>query len=107
MKIEMTREKIKEMQKYVEAYDKYEPEDMFQWAVKLYAEINNVNQVAVKLNEMGFRIEGKLVAGKRKQIKLSSNDVTELLNRKEDEGLLHREVKKILKLNRKRKGIVV
>jgi len=108
MKIEKVRERIQDLQQYVEAYEKYEPKNMKEMAVKLYAELNNVNEVAKLLNEKGYRKEGKLVAGKRAQVKLISNDVTEMLiNEVESGDLLHSMVKKALNQNRKRKGIVV
>lgn len=108
MKVEKVRERIKELQEYVDAYDNYEPEGMKETAIKLYAELNNVNAVARELNEQGFRKLGKLVAGKRAEVKLNSNDVTEMLNGEvEDYDLLHHIVKRVLNQNRKRKGIVV
>lgn len=108
MKIEKAKERIKELQSYVEAYEKYEPKDMKEVAVKLYAEMNNVQEVASALNEAGYRKEGKLVAGKRAQVKIISNDVTDMLNGEVKEGdLLHSMVKRILNQNRKRKGIVI
>ena len=64
MKIEKVREQIQKLQQYVEAYEKYEPKNLKEMAVKLYAELNNVHDVAKKLNENGHRKEGKLVAGK-------------------------------------------
>ena len=107
MKIDKVKERIKELQHYVDVYDKYEPKTVKQMAVKLYAELNNVNAVARLLNEKGYRKEGKLVAGKRAQVKLNSNDVTEMLNEDiEDDDLLHPIVKKVLNRNRRRKGIV-
>lgn len=108
MKIETVKQRIKEYQYYIDVYENYEPKNLKQMAIKLYAELNNVQQVANKLNEIGYRKEGKLVAGKRAKVKLTSNDVTELLNSKVEDGdLLHPIVKKILNKNRKRKGIVV
>lgn len=108
MKIEKVRERIKELQEYVDAYDNYKPEGAKEVAVKLYAETNNVSAVAKELNEAGHRKLGKLVAGKRAQVKLNSNDITEMLNSEvEAYDLLHSIVKKVLNQNRKRKGIVV
>lgn len=107
MKIEEIKKRIKEYQNYVDIYESYEATTMKQMAIKLYAELNNVNQVANKLNEKGYRKDGKLVAGERARVKLISNDVTEILNSDIEEGdLLHPEVKKILNRNRRRKGIV-
>lgn len=108
MKIEDAKERIKELQHYVNVYEDYEPQNVKQMAVKLYAELNNVNKVANKLNELGYRKDGKLVAGKRAKVKLNSNDVTKMiLSEVEQEDQLHLIVKKILNKNRKRKGIVV
>lgn len=107
MKVEEAKERVKELQHYIDVYKNYDPTNMKQTAVKLYAELNSVQQVARELNELGYRKEGKLVAGKRSKVKLNSNDVTNLLNEEADEGdLLHPIVKKILNKNRRRKGIV-
>lgn len=108
MKIETAKKLIKEYQNYIDIYESYEPKNMKQMAIKLYAELNNVNKVANKLNELGYRKDGKLVAGKRAKVKLNSNDVTEIINSDvDDDDPLHLIVKKILNKNRKRKGIVV
>lgn len=108
MKVENAKERIKELQEYVVAYENYQPEGMKEKAIKLYAKLNNVNQVAKLLNEEGYRKEGKLVASKRAQVKLESNDITNILNSDvEKYDQLHSIVKKILKRNRRRKGIVV
>lgn len=108
MKIETAKKLIKEYQNYIDIYESYEPKNMKQMAIKLYAELNNVNKVANKLNELGYRKDGKLVAGKRAKVKLNSNDVTEIINSDvDDDDPLHPIVKKILNKNRKRKGIVV
>jgi len=107
VKIEDAKERIKELQHYVNVYEDYEPQNVKQMAVKLYAELNNVNQVATALNEKGYRKEGKLVAGKRAQVKFNSNDVTKMLISEVDNGdQLHPIVKRILNRNRRRKGIV-
>lgn len=108
MKIEKARERIKELQEYVDAYDNYQAEGAKEIAVKLYAETNNVSVVAKALNEGGYRKLGKVVAGRRAQVKLTSNDVTDMLNGEvEAYDLLHSIVKKVLNQNRRRKGIVV
>lgn len=108
MKIDKVRNRINELQEYVDAYDNYVPVGVKQMAIKLYAESNNVSAVAKELNELGFRKDGKLVAGKRAQVKLNSNDVTDLLVIKADpEDELHEMVRKVLNQNRRRKGIVV
>lgn len=107
MKVEQAKERILFLQSYVDAYNSYTPEDMTEHAVKLYAELNNVQSVADALNAAGFRKEGKEVAGKRAQVKLISNDVTDMLTGEVGDGdQLHEIVKSILKKNRRRKGIV-
>lgn len=59
------------------------------------------NVVANVLNEKGYRKEGKLVAGKKAEVKLGSNDVTAMLNCDiEDDDQLHPVVKKVLNKNR-------
>lgn len=108
MKIEKARERIKHLQEYVDSYDQYQPKGMKEMAIKLYAELNNVSEVAKLLNDEGYRKEGKLVAGKRGQVKLISNDITDIINGEvAEEDHLHSEIKRILKQNRKRKGIQV
>lgn len=108
MKVEKARERIKELQEYVDAYDSYVPIGIKQRAVKLYAETNNVSAVAKALNAKGFRKEGKLVSGKRAQVKLTSNDITdELIGSVDPEDKLHEMVKKVLNQNRRRKGVIV
>lgn len=108
MKIEDVKRRIEEYQIYIDEYEKYQPDNMKEMAIKLYAELNSVNGVAKILNEKGYRKEGKLVAGKRAQVRLESNDVTEIINSKVEDGdQLHDIVKSILKRNRRRKGIVV
>lgn len=108
MKIDDAKQLVKDLQSYVEIYENYHPENIKESAIKFYAKVENVSTVARMLNEDGYRKEGKLVAGKRAQVKIESNDVTEILISKVEEGdLLHPIVKKALNRNRRRKGIVV
>lgn len=107
MKIEEAKQLIKECQEYIRSYDDYEPNTMKQNAIKLYAEYENVSAVAAALNEKGYRMPGKLVAGKRGKVKLTSNDVTKMIDSDiNSDDLLHPIVKKALNQNRRRKGIV-
>lgn len=107
MKIDEAKKMIEELQSYVTIYDSYQPENVKEDAIKLYAELENVNGVARRLNDMGYRKEGRLVAGKRAQVKIESKDVTELINAQMEPGdQLHPIVKKALNRNRRRKGIV-
>ncbi|MCT2535699.1 hypothetical protein NC661_06495 [Aquibacillus koreensis] len=106
MKIQKAKELNVELQEYVKAYESYQPKDVKEEAVKLYAELENVNMVAKELNEKGYRKDGKLVAGKVRQMKIESNDVTAMLDSSSNPGdRLHEIVKKTLSRNRKRKGI--
>lgn len=107
MKVDKARELIIELENYVAAYEAYDPTDVKEMAIKLYSESNNVGVVAKELNELGYRKEGKLVAGKRKQVKYDSNDVTAMINTvPADDDVLHDKVRKMLNKNRRRKGIV-
>lgn len=106
MKIEEAKELIKKCEEYLHAYENYEVNNLKQEAIKLYAELNNVNAIAGILNEKGYRKPGKLVAGKRRDVKLNSNDVTKLLDSDIDpDDKLHEIVKKTLRRNRKIKGV--
>lgn len=108
MKISEAKEQIERLQLYVSAYEEYEATTMKQIAVKTYAELNNVSKVTSRLNDLGYRKQGRVVAGKTKEVKLETNDVTDILNGPVDEGdQLHELVKKILRQNRKRKGVSV
>lgn len=108
MKVEIVKERMEKYQEYIKAYESYDPKNLKQDAIKLYAELGNVQEVASRLNDKGYRKEGKLVAGKRAQVKLLSNDVTEMLNSEvEDSDLLHPFVKRALNKNRRRKGIII
>lgn len=108
MKVSEATEQIERLQLYVSAYEGYEATTMKQIAVKTYAELNNVSKVTSHLNDLGYRKQGRVVAGKTKEVKLETNDVTDILNGPVDEGdQLHELVKKILRQNRKRKGVSV
>jgi len=107
MQIEKVEKRIGELQEYIDTYEIYQPVNMKEIAIRLYTEINNVNEVTNALNEKGYRKEGKLVAGKRIQVNLGINDVTAMLNCNiEDGDQLHPIVKKVLNKNKRRKGIV-
>ncbi len=98
MKISEAKKRIKEYQEYLQLHNEYKPNDMKGYAIKLYAELQNVGKIANKLNEMGFRIEGKKGGN---QVKLTSNDVTALIDTKPDSNdKLHFIVRKTLNKNR-------
>ena len=104
----MARQQIKDFQEYVDAYEIYDPTNMKEMSIKLYAEINNVSGVAKALNEMGYRKDGKLVAGKTAKVKLDSNDVTEMIiSEVAEDDYLHSMVKKVLNRNRSGRSLLV
>ncbi|MFD2628800.1 hypothetical protein [Oceanobacillus kapialis] len=103
MKVEKAKDLIEELNRYVSAYENYHPQNVKQEAIKLYAELENVGKVAKQLNKKGYTKDGKQVAGKVRQVKLDSNDVTQLLKQgPEDNDQLHIIVKKALSKNRQR-----
>lgn len=104
MRVEKARDLIKDLKKYVVAYENYHPQNVKQEAIKLYAELESVAKVAKELNARGYRKDGKPVAGMVRQIKLESNDVTKMLSNEIDENdKLHAIVKK--SLNKKKRRI--
>lgn len=106
MKIEEARELIEICQEYIDVYESYDPVTLKENAIKLYAEHQNVTIVTNTLNEMGFRKTGKLVAGKRAEVKFLSNDITKIIDSDiEPDDLLHPIVKRYLNRNRRRKGV--
>lgn len=107
MKVDKAREIIEELQEYVSTYENYQPNNLKEKAIKLYAEHENISKITGIINEKGYRKEGKLVAGKRRQVKYMSNDITEMIDSDVDpDDELHDIVKKALNRNRRRKGIV-
>jgi cell fate (sporulation/competence/biofilm development) regulator YlbF (YheA/YmcA/DUF963 family) len=103
VRIDKAKELIITLQEYVSVYESYKPTNIKQEAIKLYAELQNVNKVAKELNEKGYRKDGRLVAGKVKKVKIESNDVTAILIGTIDDGdKLHEILKKAINKNRKR-----
>jgi len=103
MKIDKVKEKIKEYQAHVEAYENYQPQNIKEEAIKLYAELMNVGEVAKELNRMGYRIDSKDFFGKDRGTtrKLISNDISAMIDTKAEEGdKLHGIIRKILNKNR-------
>lgn len=106
MRIDEAKKQIILNQEFIDAYEKYDPQNVKQETVKLYAELGSVQKVAQELNKLGYRKEGKLVAGKRAQVKYISNDITNLINDvADDNDELHPMIQKILNRNRRRKGV--
>lgn len=98
MKISEAQKRIKEYQEYLQSYKDYKPNALKEHAIKLYAELEHVGKIANKLNEMGFRVEGKKEGS---QVKLTSNDVTAMIDTTPDQDdTLHIIVRKALNKNR-------
>ena len=92
MKIEEAKERIKELERYIELVEKYEPKTMEQEAIKLYVLLENVTKVTKELNEKGYKIENR---------KLVTTDVSKILKTKPKDKL-HELAHKMFKKNRRR-----
>lgn len=92
MKIEEAKERIKELERYIELVEKYEPITMEQEAIKLYVLLENVTKVTKKLNEKGYKIENR---------KLVTTDVSKILKTKPTDEL-HELAHKMFRKNRRR-----
>jgi hypothetical protein len=101
LKIEKVRKLVEEYQEYINLYENYQPQNMQQEAIKLYAELGTVDKVAKELNTRGFRKPGR----KGELIKLESNDVTEMIIKKPDNDPFHEAVRKTLNRNRGKRGL--
>lgn len=98
MKISEAKKRIKEYQEYIQLHKDYKPNDIKGHAIKLYAELGHVGKVAEKLNQMGYRMPGRKEGS---QVKLTSNDVTAMLDTKPDpEDKLHPIIRKAMNKNR-------
>lgn len=98
MKVSEAKKRIEEYQEYLQLYNDYQPHDLQQHAIKLYAELEHVSKVAHELNNMGFRVPGRKEGS---QVKITSNDVTDLIDKKpSSRDKLHTIVRKHLNKNR-------
>lgn len=64
MNVQEARERIKKLQDYIELVEGYEPTTFEEDAIKQYALLENVTQVANELNEKGYRVGNRKVIGK-------------------------------------------
>lgn len=92
MQIEEAKKQIKELEDYIELVEGYDPTNMTEEAIKLYALYENVTKVTTLLNEMGYR------EGSRK---LVTTDVSKILKGKPVDEL-HELVHKMFNRNKKR-----
>lgn len=92
MEIEEARERIKQLEGYIELIESYSPKTMEEKALKLYVLRENVNKVAQELNQEGYRIDKRKVAGK---------DISDIIRLKSEDEL-HLMARKIFMKNKKR-----
>lgn len=96
MNLDDAKQQIEKLKDYIDLVENYKPTSFEQEVVYEYALDNHVHRVATKLNEKGYRAKGAV--GERK---LSSNDITTIVNGKPIDEL-HEIVKKIF--NGRKKG---
>lgn len=73
MLIEDAKEKIKQLENYIETVENYSPETMEQEAVFLYVLLESVTKVTAELNKRGYRIGNR---------KLNTVDVSSIIKSK-------------------------
>ncbi|MED2013684.1 hypothetical protein [Bacillus wiedmannii] len=96
MNLQQAKEQVKELNNFIELVLNYEVTSLETAAIYEYALENNVSKVASKLNEKGYRAQG--VKGPRK---LSSNDVSEILQGKGIDEL-HAIIKSMFEKNKRK-----
>ncbi len=92
MNIEQARNQIKELEKFIKMVENYKDDTFEKKAIKLYVLKENVTEVANELNEKGYRIGNRKVAGK---------DVSDIIRTKPTDEM-HGLAKKMFGKNRKR-----
>lgn len=92
MTIDEAKKEIKKLKDYMSFFTAYVPGNYEQQAIKLYVEFESVTQVAILLNEMGYRIGVRKIIGK---------DVSDLIRSKAADDM-HLLAQKIFKVNMKR-----
>ncbi|KZZ82523.1 hypothetical protein [Bacillus sp. SJS] len=97
MNIEQAREGIKQLERYIALVEGYQVKSLETAVIKIYAERQNVADVAVTLNEQGYRIDGR---------KVVTSDVSGILrNKPKDE--LSEIVHKWFKSNQKKVNVFI
>lgn len=90
MNIEQARNRIKELENFIEMVENYNADTFEKEAVKLYVLTESVSKVAEELNDKGYRVGNRKVIGK---------DVSDIL-RSKDEDDLHALAKKMFSRNK-------
>lgn len=91
MTVDEARNEIEKLEQYIKLVEGYEPETLEQHAIKLYVLHEHVANVAIMLNELGYRI------GKRKVI---GKDVSDIIRAKPTDEL-HQLASKMFKQNKR------
>lgn len=92
MNIDEARNRIQELENYIQLVEHYKPITMEQEAIKLYALYENVTNVTKELNEKGYRVGNR---------KLLTTDISKILKSRPTDDL-HEVVHKMVQRNRGR-----
>jgi len=96
MNLQQAKEQVEKLNDFIELVLNYKVISLETAAIYEYALDNNVSKVAVKLNEQGYMMEG--ARGPRK---ISSNDVSDILQGDELDDL-HVIIKNMFKKNKRK-----
>ncbi|WP_106494904.1 hypothetical protein [Lentibacillus sp. Marseille-P4043] len=92
MKIEEARDRIRELENYIEQINNYQADTFEKESIFLYVQLESVTKVAVELNKKGYKV------GNRKVI---SKDVSDIIRTKATDDL-HAMAKKLFNNNKGR-----
>lgn len=92
MRIEEAKERIKELQDFIEQIESYQADTLEKESIFLYVQLESVTKVAVELNKKGYKV------GNRKVI---SKDVSDIIRQKPIDDL-HVMAKKLFNGNKGR-----
>lgn len=89
--IDKSEKYISDLKKYIDLIENYNADSLEKLVIKYYALIGRVDKVATKINEEGYRIDGR---------KYTSNDITAIIQSKTTIDELHEMVRSIQKKNK-------
>lgn len=92
MEISEARERIKQLEEYIEMVEHYQADTYEKKVFKLYVLRENVTRITKELNEEGFRIGNR---------KLITKDISDLIRSKPTDEM-HELAKKLFNQNKKR-----
>ncbi|MEH7650840.1 hypothetical protein [Bacillus safensis] len=90
MDIEQARNRIRELENYIEMLENYNADTFEREAIKLYVLTESVSKVATELNDKGYRVGNRKVIGK---------DVSDVIRSKAQDDL-HAVAKKMFSRNK-------